>query len=172
MRGTRRRKSQKNARSGFLGLLRAEQDVGDIRNALLGLLCAEQNVGNLKNADFQEFWDSDAQNKTLEISNTCTFRKSGTLVTLHQAGLLQSTMSAVCMSVRLLAQASARCARLERGYGRAIHFTFPLPLFRFSLLLSMPVSSSSPVCWSMVAIPCQWTVNSEGFHTDRSCIPQ
>ena len=33
----------------------------------LGLLCAEQNVGNLKK-HFQDFWDSGAQNKTSKIS--------------------------------------------------------------------------------------------------------
>ena len=57
-------------------------------SGILGLLCAEQNVGNLKKCtfrnsgtpvrrakrrksqemDFQEFWDSCAQNKTSEIS--------------------------------------------------------------------------------------------------------
>ena len=68
-------------------------------NALLGipgLLCAEQDVGNLKKwtfrnfgtpvrrtkrrtsqtMHFQNFWDSCAQNRTSEISKTCTFRNS------------------------------------------------------------------------------------------------
>ena len=41
--------------SGILGLLCAEQNVGNLKNELsiiLGLLCAEQNVGNLKNCTF------------------------------------------------------------------------------------------------------------------------
>ena len=50
VRRTKRRKSNKNGRSG-----------------ILGLLCAEQDARNLK-IDFQEFWDSCAQNKTSEIS--------------------------------------------------------------------------------------------------------
>lgn len=40
------------------------------------------------------------------------------IVMLYQAGLLQCTISAMRMSVRLLAQASARCARLELGWLR------------------------------------------------------
>ena len=71
VRRTRRRKSQKmyfqefwdscaqsqtseistTALSGILGLLCAEQDVGNLKKTLLGmlgLLCAEQNVGHLK----------------------------------------------------------------------------------------------------------------------------
>ena len=82
VRSTARRKSQKidvqewwdscaqnktseiprNALSGILGLLCAEQNVENIKQALLrilGHLCAEQNVGNIKN---------------------CTFRNSGTPV--------------------------------------------------------------------------------------------
>ena len=50
------------------------------KNALseiVGVLCAEQNVGNLK-MDCREFWDSCAQNKTSEISNKCPFKNSGT----------------------------------------------------------------------------------------------
>ena len=39
----------------------------DAFSGILGLLCAEQNVRNLKKMRFQEFWDSCAQNKTLEI---------------------------------------------------------------------------------------------------------
>ena len=45
----------KNAVSEFLGLLCAEQNVGNIKNALscfVGLRLAEQNVGNLKNVNF------------------------------------------------------------------------------------------------------------------------
>ena len=64
------RKSQKNALSGNLGLLCAEQNVGNFKNELSGipgLLCAEQDVGNLKKMHFQELWDSCAQNKTSEI---------------------------------------------------------------------------------------------------------
>ena len=52
VRRTRRRKSQKNALSRIMGLLCAEQDVGNLKKTLSGilrLLCAEQGVGNLKN---------------------------------------------------------------------------------------------------------------------------
>ena len=69
-------------------------------SGILGLLCAEQNVGNLKKCSFmnsgtpvrrtrrrksqemdcREFWDSCAQNRTSEISKKCTFRNSGTPV--------------------------------------------------------------------------------------------
>ena len=116
----------KHACSGIMGLLCAEQGVGNLKNGLsriMGLLCAEQDVGNLKKnvlpgslgltvrrtkrqkyrkTDFQEFWDSCAQNKASEISKhknglsgnlglLCaeqsvgnltkwTFRDSGTLV--------------------------------------------------------------------------------------------
>ena len=41
------------------------------KNGLSGflvLLCAEQNIGNLKSVDFPKLWDSCAQNKTSEIS--------------------------------------------------------------------------------------------------------
>ena len=77
--------------SGIMGLLCADQDVGNIKNGLsgiLGLLGAEQDVGNLKKCTskssgipvrrtrrrkfqklhFQEFYDSCAQTKTSEIS--------------------------------------------------------------------------------------------------------
>ena len=81
----------KNARSGTMGLLCAEQNVGSVNNALsenLGLLCAEQHVRNLtkytfrnsgtpvrstklrksQNIHLQTFWGSCAQNETSEIS--------------------------------------------------------------------------------------------------------
>ena len=60
-----------------MGLLCAEQNVGNVKNALsiiLGLLRAEQNVGNLK-MGVQEFRDSCAQNKTSEISKKLHFHK-------------------------------------------------------------------------------------------------
>ena len=47
------------------------------KNALSGilvLLCAEQNVGNFKKMDFQEFWDSCAQSNTSEISRIARSR--------------------------------------------------------------------------------------------------
>ena len=59
-----------NGLSGILGLLCAEQHVGNIKNRLsgiLGLLRAEQNVRNLNKTHVQEFWDFCAQNKTSEI---------------------------------------------------------------------------------------------------------
>ena len=66
----------------------------------MGLLCAEQHVGNLRkwtfensgtpvrrtkrqksqNMNFQELWDSCAQNKTSEIPTKCTSHNSGTPV--------------------------------------------------------------------------------------------
>ena len=82
----------KNELSGILGLLCAEQNVGNLkhctfrnsgtpvrrtkrrksqrngRSSILGLLCAEQDVGNRKKMHFQDFWDSCAKNKTSEIS--------------------------------------------------------------------------------------------------------
>ena len=87
----------KNALSGIMGLLCAEQDVGNLKNVLprsLGLLCAEQNVRNLKQCTFKnsgipvrrtrrrksqqmhlgEFWDSCAQNKTSEIAQQLHFQ--------------------------------------------------------------------------------------------------
>ena len=62
----------KNALSEIMGLVCAEQNVGNIKNALsgfLGLLRAERNVGNFKQCTFrnQELWDSGAQKKTSEI---------------------------------------------------------------------------------------------------------
>ena len=81
----------KIALSGILGLLGAEQDVGNLkkctfrnsgtsvrrtrrqksqqnaRSGILGLLGAEQDVGNLKNA-LSGILDSRKQNKTSEIS--------------------------------------------------------------------------------------------------------
>ena len=71
VRRTTRRNSQKHVLSGIVGLLCAEQDVGNIKNGLsgiLGLLCAEQDVGNLNKWTFRIFWDSCALNKTSEIS--------------------------------------------------------------------------------------------------------
>ena len=91
VRRTRRRKSQQHALSGILGLLGAEQDVGNLKNALsgildsrkqnktseiskntcsgtLGLLGTEQDVGNLKTCTFRNSGTpSCAQNKTSEI---------------------------------------------------------------------------------------------------------
>ena len=50
-------------------------------SGILGLLCAEQNVGNLNNKliHVHKFGDSDSQNKTSKIQK-CTFRNYGTLV--------------------------------------------------------------------------------------------
>ena len=36
-------------------------------SGIMGLLCAEQNVGNVKKMPFYGFWDSCAQNKASEI---------------------------------------------------------------------------------------------------------
>ena len=59
------------------------------KNALsliLGLLCAEQDVGNLKELHFQEFWDSCAQNKTSEISTNTLSRVLGLLCAEQDVG--------------------------------------------------------------------------------------
>ena len=92
----------KNALSGILGFLGAEQDVGNIKKSLsriLGPLCAEQ-TSEISKMGFQEVWHSCAQNNTSEISKNalsgilgllcaernaghlkqCTFRNSGTRV--------------------------------------------------------------------------------------------
>ena len=86
----------KNALSGILGLLCAEQDVGNTKmdfqefcrqnkasevskNALpgiLGLLCAEQDVGNLKKCIFR----NSGTRKTSELSKKCTVKNSETPV--------------------------------------------------------------------------------------------
>ena len=61
----------KNALSGVLEILGAEQDVGNLKHALsgiMGLLRAEQDVGNLKKMRVQELWDSCARNNTSELS--------------------------------------------------------------------------------------------------------
>ena len=80
-----------NALPGILGLLCAEQNVGNLENALSGILalmCAEQNVRHLKKGHSgvmgllcaeqtsevskmhcHQLWDSCAWNKTSEISN-------------------------------------------------------------------------------------------------------
>ena len=51
---------------------------------MLGLLCAEEDVGNLKN--FQEIWDSCAQNKTSEISKNGRSGIMGLLCQEHNVG--------------------------------------------------------------------------------------
>ena len=62
----------KNALSGIMGLLCAEQDVGNLKK------CTSRNYGTpgrrtkrqkSQQMYFQNFWDSWAQNKTSEISN-------------------------------------------------------------------------------------------------------
>ena len=75
--------SQKHALSQIMGLLCAEQNVGNLnKNALsecMGLLCAEQNVGNLRSMHFQKFWDSCAQNRKSEVSKNVNFNKAHVL---------------------------------------------------------------------------------------------
>ena len=102
------------ALSGILGFLRAEQDVGNLnknaRSGIMGLLCAEQNVGNLRKwtfgnsgapvrrtkgrksqkMDFQEFWDSCAQNKTSEISTNALSGILGLLCAEQDVGNLKN----------------------------------------------------------------------------------
>ena len=73
----------KNALSGILGLLCVEQDVGNInkwtfRNS--GTPGRRPRRRKSKKINFQEFWDSCAQNYTSEFSTTCSFRNSRTPV--------------------------------------------------------------------------------------------
>ena len=79
VRRTRRRKSQKMDFQEFCDSCAQNKTSEISRNALsggLGLLCAEQDVGNLKELHFQELRDSCALYRTSEISKTAV---SGTL---------------------------------------------------------------------------------------------
>ena len=96
-RRTRRRKSQKmyfpefwdsraqnktseiskNALSGILGLLGAEQDVGNLKKCTFrasGTPVRRTRRRKSQKMHFQGFWDSCAQNKTSEISKKMTFQ--------------------------------------------------------------------------------------------------
>ena len=102
VRRTKRQKSQKMDFQDFWDSCALNKTSYISNNALseiLGLLCAEQNVGNLKNytfrnsgtpvrrtrrrkykkMNFHELWDSCAQNHASEISKNLPFRNSGTL---------------------------------------------------------------------------------------------
>ena len=103
----------KNALLGMLGLLCAEQNVGNIKkwafknsgspvrrtrrrkskkNAISGilrLLGAEQDVGNLKKMHCQELWCSWAQNKTSEISKNALSGILGLLCAEQDLGNLK-----------------------------------------------------------------------------------
>ena len=73
----------KNALSGILGLLGAEQDVGNLKKCTFrkqGTPVHRTRRRKSQQMHVQEFWDSCAQNKTSEISRTCSFRTSGTPV--------------------------------------------------------------------------------------------
>ena len=103
-----------NALSGILGHVCAERNFRNLKNALsgiLGLLCAEEDVGNLKKwtfrisgtpvrrtrrrksqeIDFQEFWDSCAQNKTSEVSKNGLSGILGLLCVEQDVGNLKKT---------------------------------------------------------------------------------
>ena len=82
MRRTKPRKNSQIALSGIMGLLCAEQHVGNLKK------CTFRNSGTpvrrtkrrtSQDMHFQEFWDSCAQNKTSEISNNGLSRILGLL---------------------------------------------------------------------------------------------
>ena len=66
----------KNALSGIIGLLCAEQDVGNLKqnapSEIARLQFAEQNVGNINSA-LSTFLGSGSQNTTSEISKNVAF---------------------------------------------------------------------------------------------------
>ena len=70
VRRTRRRRSQKMVFQELWDSC-AQTNTSEISknglSGIVGLLCAEQHVGNLKHG-LQEFWDSCVQNNTSEIS--------------------------------------------------------------------------------------------------------
>ena len=82
MRRTQRQKSLKMRFQEFWGSC-AQNKTSEISktalSGILGLLGAEQDVGNLKKMHVQEFWDSCAQNKTSEISKSALSGNMGHL---------------------------------------------------------------------------------------------
>ena len=84
MRRTKRQTSQENPLPGILGLLCAEQNVGNLKqhtlSGILGLLCAEQNVGNLQHVVFSNCGTPMRRTKRQKSENKCTFRTYGTPV--------------------------------------------------------------------------------------------
>ena len=58
---------------------------------IMGLLRAEQHVGNPQNMNFQKLWDSRAQNKTSELSTNVRSRIMGLLWVEQNVGHLQKT---------------------------------------------------------------------------------
>ena len=79
----------KNALPGILGLLCAEQNVGNLKKCTVSIsetLVRRTTRQKFQKMHVQEFWDSCAQNKTSEISKNrfylykSTFRHSGTPV--------------------------------------------------------------------------------------------
>ena len=80
---------------------------------MLGLLRAEKNVSNLNSIDFQELWDSCAQNNTSGISKTALSGILGLLCAEQSVGNLENGLS------RLL---GLLCA--ERNVGHLKKWTF------------------------------------------------
>ena len=62
---------------------------------IMGLLCAEQDVGNSKKMHFQELCDSCAQNKTSEILENALSRILGLLRAEHNVGYLKNDISGI-----------------------------------------------------------------------------
>ena len=92
VRRANRWKYQKNALSGILGLLCAQQDVGSLEK------CTFRNSGTpvrrtrrrkSQKMHFQEFWDSCAQNKTSEVSRNALSGILGLLCAEQDVGNLK-----------------------------------------------------------------------------------
>ena len=69
-------------------------------SGFLGLLCAEQHVGNLKKMRVQEFWESGAQNKKSEISSDALSGILGLLCAEQSVRRLQQCYPNLGISVR------------------------------------------------------------------------
>ena len=92
VRRTKRRKSQQHTLLGTMGLLCAEQDVGNPKNCTFKnseALVRRTRCRKTQNMHFQEFWDSCAQNKTSEISKTALSGIQGLLCEEQSVGNLK-----------------------------------------------------------------------------------
>ena len=95
-RRTRRRKSQKMHFPEFWDSCAQNKTSEISTNALsgiMGLLGAEQDVGNLKQMHFQEIWESCAQNKPSEISKNGLSRIMGLPCAEQNVGNLKNALS-------------------------------------------------------------------------------
>ena len=83
----------KNGLSGFLGLLCAEQDVGNLKKCIFGISGTHKTSEISKKMHFQEFWDSCAQNKASEISKNGLSGILGLLCAEQDVGNLKKCIS-------------------------------------------------------------------------------